>query len=285
MKVKIGLMIIMCAILSCSAKKPESVAPKQVTTVNPARQTISKTVLFTGSIEAEDFADVYPRGPGKVSKKLLSEGDAVKKGQPIMYTERDEVGFTFKPAPVVSPMAGFIGRIMADVGAAVSPSSPVATVVATDKMRIKLDVPERYLPVLKNGTDASLSVGSLPDKSFQGEITSISKTVDPKTRAGRVEIIIPNDEHLILHGMFAKVYLPVETHEDALVIPETCIMWEGDKQSVYAAEAGKVAKKYIKVGIKNDGDIEVLEGLKGDEKIISENLWDLKEGEALDVAD
>ncbi len=253
--------------------------PKEVSVVTPERRTISKTVIVTGSVEAESFAEIYPRGPGKVLKKLLNEGDPVEKDQPIMTTLRDDVGYTFKPAPVVSKISGLIGRIYVDVGGTVDTTTRVATVVQPDRMRIKLDVPERYLPNISVGQKVDFESDTLPNEKFEGAITSISQAVDIKNRTSRVELAIPNEGHKLVHGMFARVDMPIVTHENVLNIPITAISWEADKQFVYKVVNGHVVHSQIELGIRNATQVEVLKGLADGEAIVADDLLDLKDGD------
>src|SRR3990172_4699153 len=90
---------------------------------------VKETLGFVGDIAGEDEAAVYSKVPGKLLEKKVHEGDTVKKGDTIVTINRDEVGYTFEPAPVLSPLDGVIGRIYLDRGDNVTSSTPIARVV------------------------------------------------------------------------------------------------------------------------------------------------------------
>lgn len=261
----------------------EVVHTKSVAVTSPIRKTIAHTVIVTGSIEARDYAEIYPRGPGKVFKKYLSEGDAVKKNQTILTTMRDEVGYTFKPAPVVSKIDGFIGRIYVDTGATVDVNQPVASVVQPDRMRIKLDVPEQYLSKISDDLEINFKTDTLPDDTFSAKVTSISQAIDTANRTFRVEMETDNPDNKLKHGMFARIDIPVEVHENTLAVSVRAIGWEADKRYVYKISDGKISKVPVKVGIRNTTEIEVLDGVSEGDVLASERLIELSDGEEVKI--
>src|SRR3989338_2131902 len=100
---------------------------------------MKERLSFVGDITGEDEATVYSKVPGKLLEKKVREGDTVKKGDTIATVNRDEVGYTFEPAPVLSPLDGLIGRIYLDRGDNVTPSIPIARVVLMDSVRLKIN--------------------------------------------------------------------------------------------------------------------------------------------------
>lgn len=276
---KRSLIIILCAALlvTCGGKKGK-VALQEVEVAKVELGAIKRTVLFTGNIDAQDAVQVFPRADGKVSKKLLKEGDYVKKGQAILVVDRDEIGYKFKPMPVDSPIDGLVGSILVDVGSNVNPQTAVITVVKSGDMRVKLDVPERYLDVILPGTKVSMIVDTLNGEKFEGEIITSSPVVNEKTRTARVEINVPDPEKKLRHGMFGRLNLVVEQHDGVLVAPYNSISWEGEKQFVYKVLDDKIGRKEIKVGMRNDTHVEVLEGLEEGDSLVVGSLLDLKDG-------
>lgn len=269
--------------MACGARHKAPPQTKEVSAVNIAMGTIEREVLFTGNVVAQSAYEVFPRATGKISKKLLNEGDAVKKGEAILAIDRDEIGFKFKPLFVDSPTDGLVGTISVDVGTNVGPEKAVAVVVKPGDMKVKLDVPERYLEVITPGTDVTMIVDSLGGKKFAGTISAKSPVVNEKTRTANVEIVLPNQDGILRHGMFGRMKLVVERHSDVIVAPNASISWEGDKQFVYKIEDGKVKRTQVKVGIRNDAHVEVLEGIIEGDVLATDNLIELKDGESVNI--
>lgn len=293
-KLPIIIALLVVIAVSCTGKGK----PAELTAIDTAKVekgTIEKTVMFTGNIDAYDAADVFPRATGKVSKKLLKEGDAVKKGQAIMLVDRDEIGYKFKPMPVDSPIDGFVGNISVDIGSNIGPSNPVAKVVRPGNIRVKLDIPERYLEVILPGTDITMTVDTLNGMTFNGKIVTSSPVVDEKTRTARVEVEVPNPENILRHGMFGRMNLVTERKDNALTVPNETISWEGDKQFVYRVVTpggsgtrgvkAKVERRQVKVGLRNETHVEIAEGVEEGDVLAASNLIDLKDGEAVKVKD
>lgn len=262
-----------------AGKKMKEVDVGQVT-----RGTIERKVLFTGNIEGQDAVEIYPKAFGVVSKKLLKEGDVVKKGQALFLVDRDEVGFTFKSMPVESPIDGVVGKIDVDVGTfiherTVNSQKSVAMVVRPGNMRVKLDIPERYLDALAPGTSVRMVLDVLDGETFDGTITTKSPVVDEKTRTAKMEIAIPNPAGRLRHGMFGRLNLVVEKHDDVLGAPLNAISWEGAKRFVFKVDGDKLARTEVKTGIRNDVHVEILNGLSENDTIVVGNLLNLRDGE------
>lgn len=279
--------VLFCALamvaMACGGSHKAVPVLKEVSAVTAAKGTIEREVLFTGNIVAQSAYEVFPRATGKISKKLLREGDAVKKGQAILTIDRDEIGYKFRPLSVDSPTDGIVGTIFADVGANVGPEKAVATVVAPGDMKVKLDVPERYIEAIAPGTQVGMTVDSLGGKNFSGAIATKSPVVSEKTRTANVEVVLPNQDGILRHGMFGRMKLVVERHSDVIVAPNASISWEGDKQFVYKIGDGKVKRAQVKAGIRNDAHVEVLEGISEGDVLATGNLIELRDGESVVV--
>ncbi|MFH0800088.1 MAG: efflux RND transporter periplasmic adaptor subunit [Pseudomonadota bacterium] len=275
--------------VSCSGRGKAPPAPQEVGSSDITRGTIERTVLFTGNIVAQDAVNVYARGSGKVTKKLLKEGDRVKRGQGILIVDRDEVGYTFRPLEVDSPIDGFVGTINVDVGAYVYDRSiagqqlPVAVVVRPGAMRVKLDIPERYLEAIRPGAPVTMIVDTLGGAEYRGTIVTESPVVNEKTRTANVEVEIPNTDGRLRHGMFGRMKLAVEHRDGVLIAPIAAVSWEGEKTIVYRIADGKVHRIEVKPGLRNTVNVEILEGLAEGDRVATGRLIDLEEGEVVNV--
>ncbi len=275
----ITLFIFAITLTSCSGGNGKKVLKREIDAATAARGTVSSEVMLVASIEAKDFAEIFPRGPGKVIKKLLDDGQPVKKNDTILLTMRDEVGYKFKPAPVVSTIDGYVGRVMVDVGSTVEMNTPVASVVNPDQMRLKIDLPEIYLPDIKLGQKIDFTSDTFPGETFTGEIISVSQAIDLKNRTSRIELICDNPDHKLVHGMFAKLLAPIETHENAIMIPLDAVSWEADKQFVYKVVDSKIKRVEAKAGIRNSKNVEILSGVDEGDTVVVGDLITLNDGE------
>lgn len=239
---------------------------------------LAKTLEYVGNIKAEDEAKVYPKVSGKIIEKLKEDGSPIEKGEAIALIDRDEVGLKFKQAPVESPLSGIIGRVYIDIGANVTSQTAVALVVKMDKMKIDLDIPERYLPNVSLKQEANISVDAYPEDKFVGIVTKVSPVLNLENRAAPIEITIDNMDHRLKSGMFAKVELVIEQLENVPTILKESIIGKDPDTYVYVIENNKAVLKKIVLGNRQGSNYEVKEGLKEGEWVVIMGQQKLFEG-------
>jgi len=257
--------------IGCQRRKIEKPKEKEVIPVKVIKvkcMDIYESLEYVGSIKAEDEAMVYPKVSGKVIQKVKEENSSIEKGEVILYIDRDEVGLKFEKAPVESPISGVVGKVFVDIGANVNPQIPVALVVNMDRVKINLEIPEKYIADITLGLKAKIKVDAYPEKEFLGEITKISPIVDLTTRAFPIEITVNNQEHLLKSGMFAKVVLLLKEHKNVPVILKEAIMGKEPDTYVYVIENNFAHLKRIKLGIKQGPYYEVKEGIKENDLVV-----------------
>jgi len=267
------LMMICCVFLlsGCAPgeakEKPQEAIPVKVEKVK--LQELYETLDYTGDIKAQDEAVIYPKVSGKIIEKVKEDGALINKGEVICYIDRDEVGLKFQKAPVESTLTGILGRVYVDIGQKVTADTPVALVVNAQKVKVELDIPEKYLPKIVSGQQAQISVDSYPDERFPGNVTKISPVVDLTTRTAPVEITFVNKEYRLKSGMFAKVGLVIEARSNVPVILREAIMGRDPDNYVFVIQDKKAVLKKISLGIRQGAYFEVRQGLaEGDWVVI-----------------
>jgi len=246
-------------------------------------QNLSEMLEYSGDIKAQDEAIVYPKVSGKIIEKIKEDGAFVKKGEVIAYIDRDEVGLKFEKAPVESFVSGVIGRIYVDIGTNVTPQTPIALVVNMDTVKINLDIPEKYLSKIILGQNAKISVDTYPGEEFLGQINKISPVLDLSTRTAPIEITAVNENHSLKSGMFAKVKLILQEHNNALVIRKESIIGRIPDTYVYALEGNKAFLKKVTLGIKQGPYFEVVEGLKEGDLVVTMGQQRLRDGSIVSI--
>lgn len=264
---------ILCCVLLLSGcapgkakEKPQEAIPVKVDKVK--LQELYETLDYSGDIKAQDEAVIYPKVSGKIIEKVKEDGALINKGEAICYIDRDEVGLKFQKAPVESTLTGILGRVYVDIGENVTAGTPVALVVNVEKVKIGLDVPEKYLPKIALGQQAKISVDSWPDEKFTGSVTKISPVIDLSTRTASVEIMVTNKEYRLKSGMFAKVRLVIEARNNVPVILREAIMGHDPDNYVFVVEDKKAVLKKISLGIRQGPYFEVRHGLKDGDWVV-----------------
>lgn len=265
-------------------KKPrekKEAIPIRAMRVEPT--TISRTLDYADTIEAWDRAEVFPKVGGKILEKLKEDGAPVEKGETIAYIDRDEVGFKFEKAPVESPLTGIIGRVYVDKGTNVTPQTAVAVVVDIDRVKVHLDVPEKYLPQVEIGQTARVRVEAYPHEVFTGTVVRISPVVETETRTAPIELAIDNHGHRLKPGMFAGIQLVLEKHENVPAVMQEAIIGREPNAYVFVVIGGVARLRDVKLGLRENDYLEVLKGLKDGDVVAVMGQERLRDGSPVSV--
>ncbi len=271
--------------LAACGRKTEEAAKLDAFPVRVAaveRHDVEDALSVVGSLKARDEATLYSRVAGKLVENLVKEGDPVKKDQAVATVQKDEVGVKYEPAPVPSTLTGIVGRVYLDRGADVTLGTPVALVVDASTVRARADVPERYAGRVTLGQEVRVEVEAYPGRVFRGRVSKESPVVDPDTRSAPIEVNLDNADGRLRSGMFAKMTIVVARRAGVVVVPKIALV-EGPTPSVFVIKDGKAFKRDLKLGLVNDAQAEVLEGLKPGESVAVFGLYGLKDGSAVEV--
>src|SRR5437868_659180 len=124
---------------------------------------------------------------------------------------------------VYSPISGYVSERPADVGEYVSTSSKVATVVRTNPMRVRIDVPEQAISNVRPGQSVSVSLSDYPDRAFAGRVARVSPNVSAQSRTLTVEAEVENGENLLKPGQFATVRVLLPQKDPAMLVPARAV--------------------------------------------------------------
>ena len=187
-----------------------------------------------------------------LSKAQLSQNDA----------RLEELRINLQNTSVVSPVDGFVGKRTVDPGAMVNTNTAIASVVDISKLRLVANVVEKDLRMVTTGDTAVVEVDAYPGEKFSGKIARVSPVLDPATRTAAMEVEIPNSDYKLKPGMYARIALTVEEHENALVIPKTAVIDYQNQRGVWVPnENDRAVFMPLKLGIENSEQIEVTGGM------------------------
>lgn len=184
-------------------------------------------------------------------------------------------------AVIRAPIAGAVSERLVQPGEFIKEDTPVITLVEMDPLKVSTAAQEKYAGVIKAGMAIQFSVESYPNDTFRGRIVSVSPAVDQSTRTFAVEAELPNPNHRLKPGFFAKGV--ILTHVDASVIaaPEDAISTLAGVSTVFVVENGKVRPQTVTIGVHQGDLIEIVEGLHGGETLATSNLSQLSAGVAV----
>jgi membrane fusion protein (multidrug efflux system) len=177
-----------------------------------------------------------------------------------------------------APFSGYVSLRNISPGAVVSSGTEIAQI--SDISRIKLDfpVPETALAQMKKGLGIVAIPAAYPDQPFHGVIETVDPVIDPNTRSVTVRAILPNPDGRLKPGMLLTVRIETQPRI-ALSVPELSVVGEGDQRFVYVLGADSKAKRtQVKTGLRSEGRIEILEGLKPGARVVTEGVVKLSDG-------
>lgn len=183
---------------------------------------------------------------------------------------------------MAAPFAGVLGMRRVSVGAYVGPGEPIINLEQIDPIKVDFRVPEAALAVVAPGRSIAITVDSLPGRAFEGAIYAVDPLVDEAGRSVVVRARIANPDGALRPGLFARVAVTVELRESALLVPERAIVPFGEDSFVYRVVDGAVAMTKVRLGQRQDGEVEILEGVAAGDMVVTDGL--LKIGDGMPVA-
>lgn len=184
-------------------------------------------------------------------------------------------------AVVRAPINGYVQDRPADVGEYVTTSTKVATIVRTNPLRVRMDIPEQELSAIREGQSVSVSVSAYPDRAFGGRVHHVSPSVTPNSRTMTVEAQVENNDGLLKPGQFSTVRILQPQTTPALLVPARAVRTEAGTNYVFVIKNGHAEKRIISIG-QTEGDlVEIRSGLTGEEQVATSNVELLSDGMAV----
>ena len=177
-------------------------------------------------------------------------------------------GVNVMPGNTVSPMGSVIDANVSAMFVVTDPKS----------MALGISVPEGQLSKIAVGQPAQVTVDAVPGKVFTGRVSLIVPRVDTATATFLVKIGIDDEEGLLLRGMFARVAIVTDRRPDAVQVPRSALLDSDGPPAVFVVEGGNAVERPLQLGLSNGGFVEVLSGLRPDEKVVVVGQGALKAG-------
>jgi len=159
-----------------------------------------------------------------------------------------------------------VGEKFVDEGSMLAANSSIVSVLDIGVLTAVVHVIEREYAKVRIGQTASVNTDAYPGKTLTGRIVRLAPQLKETSREARVEIEIENREGLLKPGMFVRVRLEFEKHENATVIPQSALVSREGRQGVFSADVDSMTARFVPLtlGISSGESIEVLSpSLKG----------------------
>lgn len=182
---------------------------------------------------------------------------------------------TFSTAPdakatfsLISPIDGTVVERNATIGATVGAGSDVFRIIDPSPLWIDANVFEKDVALVTLGQTVNITVPAYPGLELWGKVIFISSEVDPETRTVNVRTQVSNADGKLKVGMFANIGVQVESRPEALAVPRSAVLSDGDEHVVFVAAATGYEKRVVALGITSDDRVEIRAGLAAGDKVV-----------------
>lgn len=203
----------------------------------------------------------------------------LKKAEADLITARKAL----RDTKIKSPISGIVNKRLVENGQFVAGGMPICEIVNTAKLRIWVKVPEKDIFKLAKGQAVNVTIPAFPGKTFSGKINSIGEKADNAMKFD-AEVVMDNqggDQHLKA-GLFSEVLIPVEASE-TILIEKTAITGSMKNPTVFVVEGDKAVKKEIITNESDEKFVEVVSGLKKEDKVVVSGQLNLNDGDRVKI--
>jgi membrane fusion protein (multidrug efflux system) len=184
-----------------------------------------------------------------------------------------------------APFAGTVGLRDISIGALVTPGTELLTLDKLDTMKLDFTVPATLLSILHPGLTLSATTPSYPDDVFRAEVATLGTRIDPVSRSLVVRADLPNPDGRLLPGMLMEVRLNQPARQ-ALTVPESALVPDGELQTVWLIEAGqpaRVTRREVTIGERREGEVEIVDGLDSGQRIVTHGTLKVREDDPVEL--
>ena len=227
----------------------------------------------------------FERNRDLKEKSLISAGDFDKIQYEMAALEASynlaklELSYT----EIRAPIDGVISERFVKVGNTIDVAAPLFRVTSLEPLVAYLHVPEREYRRIAKGMPASVQVDALQGQRFAAVIARISPVVDPATGTFKITVEVSDPTRRLKPGMFARIGIVSDLHADALQVPRSALVDDAGEQAVYVVEGDVAKRRAVSTGYSANGQIEITDGLTGDERIVVVGQTGLRDGSRVQV--
>ena len=226
------------------------------------------------------------------SYKLITEGASsqdikaveaqVRQAQSALELAQSQLNSTIIKAPI----SGSVTAVSVKTGELASSAMPLLSIIDVSELSVKTGISEKDIGAVQLGQDAEIFIDAYPQKKFSGEIVSKGVVVDPVTKTMEIKIRVKEADIDIPPGVFARANIIIEDNPDALIIPSSALTRKADGLYVFVLgdDEKTVKRRAITTGITQDNQVEVVNGITGNEIIVILGNISLEEGDLVRVA-
>jgi len=183
---------------------------------------------------------------------------------------------------IKAPFSGTIGLRNISKGSYITPTTSVAQLVNTDRVKVLFSIPEKYVHMVKNNSSIKLNIqGSREDHTAM--IYAIEPIVESATRTLQVKAIADNSAQSLIPGTFANIVFPLETIERGLLVPAEALIPIQNGKKIFLLKNGKAFESLVETGARTKEDVLILSGIQDGDTVLTSGVMSLRDGSPVQV--
>ena len=183
-----------------------------------------------------------------------------------------------------APFDGTIAARMIETGQTVAVGSPMFLLVDLNHMRVKVFLSEEDYLRLDRDDPVSVRLEASPETPFKGRVDRIDIKADERTNTFGVQVLVENPNHFLKAGMTARVHLTLDVISDAVMIPQSTVLYRGDRQELFVVTHDQTAEvRQVKLGRTERGLVQVVQGLAPGDRLVVTGGQYLKQGDRVRI--
>jgi RND family efflux transporter MFP subunit len=183
-----------------------------------------------------------------------------------------------------APMAGSIKEKKVTAGDYIRNGTFLVSIIRTDLVKLSFTVSEKDVGSLRLNQEVVFSLDAFPGREFSGRVKTIYPSLDEKTRSLQVEAVVENTDRSLKPGLFARATLYTGPARGTVVAPITALLYDSSTTKLFVVEGDRAKERKVKIGRKYGEFMEIVEGLKEKESVVTVGQNNLMEGVLVNVA-
>jgi membrane fusion protein (multidrug efflux system) len=184
---------------------------------------------------------------------------------------------------ILAPFDGVVGIRNISVGDYVKDGTDLVNIEDVGVLKADFRLPERYFTQIRVGQPVEVMADAVPGERFRGVIDAINPRIDANGRSVEVRARLSNQERKLRPGMFMRMRVIIGERANALVVPEEAIVPLGEDFFVFRVDNGAARRVKVKVGVRRDAKVEILEGLGAGDLVVTAGMRLARDGQAVKI--
>ena len=238
------------------------------------------------AITDSNLADINIKRDEKLAAQNLipnAQLDQTKTRAESASLNKELAEISLNKSLISSPLKGTIKTRHIKVGEFVRKGDKLVEILDIDKIIVKVNIPEQEILSIQVGQNVEVALYIMEKKTFLGRVKNIGLEADSSNRTFPVEILVDNKERQLRAGMLARATFTKNVDQDQIVIPRHTVLERDQGRVVYVFEDGKAFRRNITIGLSQEDQVQVIQGLNKGELIVVEGHTKLTDGEEVNV--